>query len=377
MESHKFTAPVLLLVFNNPVTTKLAFEEVRRAKPQKLYVAADGPDGDTDQIEKCVIARSIATHVDWECEVQTLFNDQYVGGGKAITNAINWFFRHETEGIVIEYDSLPVPTFFPYCSALLEKYRNDKRIMMIGGARNGTPAANPEYSYFFSNHNSRLAWATWKRAWEMNEYPMSHFQAICKKGYFDDLFNTISEEHYFESVFGRKTDDNNVWNYKWELSRRINSGLTIIPQQNLVSNIGSGGIYNKVFQETLDFPLRHPELIMVDAKADQSDFNTRSSSFQTTVKTAIKSMLPHFIRKKIFEASFKKHLAAFAQAAEREQDPTGPASLASKSEKKPTTPDWEILKALTDRNRLRFFSWANMSLTMCEFDLDVFCLVMA
>ena len=35
--------PVLFLVFNRLDTTKQVFEEIRKAKPHRLYICSDGP----------------------------------------------------------------------------------------------------------------------------------------------------------------------------------------------------------------------------------------------------------------------------------------------------------------------------------------------
>ncbi len=71
---------VLFIVFNRPDTTRQVFEAIRAAKPPRLYVAADGfrttRDGERDQ---CDQVRQIATEVDWQCELQTLFRDSNLG----------------------------------------------------------------------------------------------------------------------------------------------------------------------------------------------------------------------------------------------------------------------------------------------------------
>jgi hypothetical protein len=43
MTVKSFETPVLLLTFNRPDTTQLVFNEIRKARPSQLFVAADGP----------------------------------------------------------------------------------------------------------------------------------------------------------------------------------------------------------------------------------------------------------------------------------------------------------------------------------------------
>ncbi len=82
ISSNTFTPPhplktaVLFLIFNRSDTTKQVFEAICKAKPPMLYVAADGPRADKPgEAEKVEQVRRIATQVDWDCEVKTLFRD--------------------------------------------------------------------------------------------------------------------------------------------------------------------------------------------------------------------------------------------------------------------------------------------------------------
>ena len=50
---HPLKTTVLFMVFNRPDTTKQVFEAIRKAKPSRLYVAADGPGAEkADEVEK-------------------------------------------------------------------------------------------------------------------------------------------------------------------------------------------------------------------------------------------------------------------------------------------------------------------------------------
>ena len=94
-------SPVLFLVFNRPQTTAKVFEQIRSAKPPKLYIAADGPrEGREGELESCQRARDIATQVDWPCEVKTLFQKHNLGCKVGVSSGISWFFEQEPEGII-------------------------------------------------------------------------------------------------------------------------------------------------------------------------------------------------------------------------------------------------------------------------------------
>jgi len=92
---------VLFLVFNRPENTLQVFDVIRKAKPPRLYVAADGARVDREgEAELAARVREIATAVDWPCEVKTLFREENLGCGRAVKTAIDWFFGSETSGVI-------------------------------------------------------------------------------------------------------------------------------------------------------------------------------------------------------------------------------------------------------------------------------------
>lgn len=161
------STPVLFLIFNRPDTTQQVFSAIRKAKPPRLYVAADGPRSDyPDDAESCEIARSIATNVDWDCEVKTLFRETNLGCGLAVTSAIDWFFEQESEGMILEDDTKPSEQFFKFINFGLRKYRDDKNIGSICGYNPLTPKPNKIDRIIISNYPSVWGWGTWKSVWE-------------------------------------------------------------------------------------------------------------------------------------------------------------------------------------------------------------------
>ena len=86
------SVPVLFIIFNRLSTEKRVFEAIRRAKPVKLYVAADGPRNDYKEDKwKCKQAREyIKKNIDWECDVKFKFKKKNLGCKKAVVDAIDW-----------------------------------------------------------------------------------------------------------------------------------------------------------------------------------------------------------------------------------------------------------------------------------------------
>ena len=205
-------SPLLFLVFNRPKTTRQVFEAIRAERPTKLYVAADGPrQNRQDEPERCEEVRRVATNVDWPCEVKTRFSDHNFGCKAGVSNGINWFFENEEEGVILEDDILPLPSFFAYCDELLERYRHDDRVAMISGCNLISSYYKPNESYFFSRIPHIWGWASWRRAWQhfdisMNTWPVWRDQGGLE--YFSAGNKLVNSywRHKFNEVYNGKID---------------------------------------------------------------------------------------------------------------------------------------------------------------------------
>lgn len=274
--------PVLFLVFNRLDTTKQVFEVIRKAKPPRLYVASDGARSDREgESEKIQSVRDyIIKQIDWDCEVKTLFRDQNLGCRVAVSTAIDWFFDNEEQGIILEDDCLPDPSFFRFCEELLNYYRNDKRIMTISGDNFQFGRKRTEYSYYFSRYPHCWGWASWRRTWQYYDSDMKLWQEIRHSKFLEYVFEDPSEAKYRNTIFQNTYEGKiNSWAYQLAFACAIQNGLTILPNRNLVSNIGFGAeathtsnsknpLKNLLVKE-ISFPLKHPPFVIRHLDADK------------------------------------------------------------------------------------------------------------
>ena len=275
-------SPVLFLVFNRPNTTRQVFEAIRAARPPRLYIAADGPrEGRVGEMQLCEEVRQIATAVDWPCEVKTLFREKNLGCKMGVSTGIDWFFQNEPEGIILEDDVLPLPSFFPYCDELLERYRDDQSVWMVSGS-NLIPGQVPlKESYFFSKNALIWGWASWRRAWQHYDVHLREWPRLKKEGWLKSVFpqNPLLISHWtylFDELFSGKRD---TWDYQCAYACWRTNSSTITPAQNLTENLGFGeaathtssqkpAFLLKAIPADLSFPLIHPGSHVVNEKAD-------------------------------------------------------------------------------------------------------------
>jgi GT2 family glycosyltransferase len=267
---------VLFIVFNRPDTTRLVFAAIRAARPPRLYVVADGPRGShDDDASRCEEARKEATGVDWQCEVKTLFRDKNLGCKRSVSEGIGWFFQQEAEGIVIEDDVLPQPTFFPYCEELLERYRDDPRVLMIGGCNLVTGRLQMQESYFFSKYANIWGWASWRRAWRHYDSDIKEWPCWRDAG---GLRRLSQGDRPFEAHWRRVFDtvclgQIDTWDYQWLFACWRTSGCAVLPAVNLTKNIGfradathtnshEPDYLRTALPSEMGFPLVHPLSVM-------------------------------------------------------------------------------------------------------------------
>jgi hypothetical protein len=275
-------AAVLFLVFNRPDTTARVLDAIRAARPKQLFIAADGPRADrAGEAEHCRQVREIATAVDWPCETRTLFRQDNLGCKRAVSSAIDWFFDQVEEGIVLEDDCVPDPTFFVMCSELLARYRSDHRVMCITGDNFVAQEWQRDSSYFFSRYAHVWGWASWRRAWshyrvELGELDHAAIVAILQ----DAAGFRRSVAQYWADILQRVRDGAiDTWDYQWAFAVWRHSGLVCTPRSNLVSNIGFGpgathttdpsARHAKLSVEPLTFPLLHPDVVNQACDADR------------------------------------------------------------------------------------------------------------
>ena len=298
-------SPILFIVFNRPECTKKAFDTIRKAKPTKLFVAADGPGKNQPKdIDLCNRTREIVKNVDWDCDVKYKFAEQNSGCKRNVIDGIHWAFEKETKLIILEDDCLAEHTFFPFCDNLLDRYENDKRIMSIAGSnflwqhkrRNSD-------SYFFSYFPQIWGWATWKRAWSLYDEDATIWPSFRDDNWLFDLFGNLQMAKIWKNIINasHKNKDFDTWDHQWAFSCLNQSGFCIIPSVNLISNIGHGpGSTHSTNRQSsvanlptqpVSFPLIHPTSTIRDFQMEKKLCKYLVSPLSIRIRDKFKKLL--------------------------------------------------------------------------------------
>ncbi len=285
VKEKQFNVPILMVLFNRIDTLQVLFNQVRQQKPRYLYLYADGPRLNVSgEKEKCEQARSIINQIDWDCEIITNFQKDNSGSAAiSVSHAISWFFQHVDYGIIFEHDTIPHSDYFAFCEELLEKYKDDERISMINGVNFQYGITRGDGSYYFSGMlTSTWGFATWRRFWK-------HYDLFLENYPYDLLQSRSFSSHWrpsqvvvpslpLRAMFLWKPENPT---YQSGFTSYKLHGLAIIPNVNMIKNIGGGpeatnykDVNNfRLNRETYPIlPIKHPSKVERNIDAENYQF---------------------------------------------------------------------------------------------------------
>jgi len=207
----------------------------------KIYVSLDIPDrSDCNNHELSRRCISIVENFSEELKAVRISSEN-LGCYRGITEGISWGFGHEDNLIILEDDVRVNEVFLSYATEMLFNFANNKVVGSIAGS-NFVPQSNVTYSeeqVRFSAFTSSWGWATWRDRW--NEYliDMSTFPSLDFT--FPDKFWNFKSKKYWTKIFKDTSNGKyDAWDYRWLYSNWKRQRLTVVPNANLVVNIGFG-----------------------------------------------------------------------------------------------------------------------------------------
>lgn len=274
-------APVVLIAFNRPEQTRRTLDCIRQAAPADLFLIVDAPRSThPEDADLNAAVRHELEQIDWPCQVHRRYAETNLGCAANIELGLDWVFSQVSSAIILEDDCLADPTFFEFCSEMLERFNDDEGIGYIGGAAPELAAEAFEgASYAFTAFASIWGWATWSRAWHAHRkvYPRTHAggdQTSIRTEPIDwsnTLVQSSAGRRFFRSAGAVTDKQSTTWAIHWVLSVLASRALTITASTVLVKNIGFGeaGTHTQSTRvmpdvQPLTFPLVHPKSVEIN-----------------------------------------------------------------------------------------------------------------
>jgi len=235
-------------MYDRPIYTEMLLEKLKHIKPTSLFIFCDGPKNQ-EVAQGIIKSKNLINRIDWDCTIETNYLGQNLGPGKGISNALSWFFSQVEMGIIFESDCIPAISFFKYCEQLLIKYKDDNRIWSISG--NNFKEIPTKDDYYFCKNMFLWGFATWRRVWEKYDFLMLTWDEKAFKKHITNYYRIrFIANHQFFRIKGFY--ESNILTHRfgsWDIqlfySQILNNAFCIIPQKNLVSNIGiQGGVHH-------------------------------------------------------------------------------------------------------------------------------------
>lgn len=288
----QFGIPVVIFFFKRTEKTLMVLNKVAQMRPKKLYLISDGPRNDAEkaEIEEC--RRRVEARIDWPCEVTRNYAEVNKGVYDRIGLGAQWVLSQEDSAIFLEDDNLPELTFFPFCEQMLERYRDDTRVLWICGT-NYLKEYEPTdgSSYVFTKHMLPCGWASWG-------HKFSKFYdgdlALWDDPYVRERvqFENDNKAHLKQDMEcwtrERKRilsqSKPNSWDYQMSFTQRAHGLYAIVPKFNQITNIGvdehsihGGTSFENIMTRRfcglptrpMAFPLMHPKVILSDLRFDK------------------------------------------------------------------------------------------------------------
>jgi hypothetical protein len=234
---------VLLIFFTRHRQFAEVFEQVKKARPRRLFLYQDGPrENHPEDMENIMKCRKIAENIDWECEVHKFYQEKNVGVDPSGYIADRWAFSMTDKCIVLEDDVVPSVSFFQFCKEMLDKYENDERIMLISGINSEEISPNVKEDYFFTSTTYTWGWASWARVvknWE------GDYSFLDDKKRIEKIENYAEKKHMVKGIINICAAERRKGIPRFETILIANqwekNGLSITPTKNMINNIGLAG----------------------------------------------------------------------------------------------------------------------------------------
>jgi hypothetical protein len=239
--SYQCVNPVVIMIFNRPGHTLKVFKQIRKVRPQKLYVISDGAreSVETDQ-ENVIQCRNIVSNIDWPCKVINICSHKNLGCKKRVITGLNEVFAEEENAIILEDDCVPTQKFFEFCDWGLMHYKNEEQVGIISGSNlldylGESSSARAGFSMYINC----LGWATWRRTWEKFD-PLFSLQELRMQGKKILQKTPLSpfQRMFWSGVFRHAIYSQTIWDFYLQYAFFKHGMLSVYPIANLVENIG-------------------------------------------------------------------------------------------------------------------------------------------
>jgi hypothetical protein len=234
-------APIALFVYSRLEHTRRTVEALRAnvlASESDLFVFADAPRS-ASAADAVQAVRDFVRTIEGFRSVTVIERETNLGVDASVIDGVTTMCDRHGEVIVLEDDLVTSPWFLTFMNECLRRYRDDARVMQVGGFMFPIDADVSAASIL--PYITCWGWATWKRAWNLFDpratlYSTLETDPVRRRG-----FNLNNAYDYFGMLKDVATGKSTAWDIRWYATVFAAGGVGVFPNQSLVDNIGFDG----------------------------------------------------------------------------------------------------------------------------------------
>lgn len=218
---------VLMICFNRPEEFKKSLDRVLLYNPKKIYIHIDGPRNENDkfQIEKII---KLINSISFEFKIFRQTNN--LGCKKGVQFALDWFFKKNNYGLIVEDDILISEKFVQMVNY---SYKNHFNKIACGYSE----LINSSGKLVLCDKLHVWGWSCSKNIYKMYNHELPSYFKITSVLYKELGFSLIYF-YYLFILFVLKKGKIDTWDYQLQYSIFENNIKVILPPFPLNKNLG-------------------------------------------------------------------------------------------------------------------------------------------
>lgn len=285
MEKHQYLVDISVRVnvWIRPECQRKQFEVLKKARPSTLFLISDGGRNEKEWEAIRQNRSMFDNEIDWDCTVYKIYEEKNNGLYTMSRRGADLIWSKVDRCIFLEDDCIPSVSYFKFCAELLEKYKDDQRILCICSMNQAEVWDKTDNDYFFAERGPIIGQAMWKRTYEQRDFQLSYgkdeytMNLLRKKLKKDPEYLKTVEGYAKNPRYGGHMPGGEFYGRFAVYSQ---NQLYIIPKYNMMCNVGCtedsehASEYKllpkkikKIFNMNTyeyEFPLKHPKYIIAD-----------------------------------------------------------------------------------------------------------------
>ena len=239
LSAKKKDLAVLVIGYKRSVNIALILDLCKSSGISDIFISIDGPRTDDlkgvqdfEEIKKVVSEFS----VNFLGEIKTNFRHTNVGCAASVLSSCDWFFEHIDYGMILEDDCIPSKYFFDFARSTKRYLEINNNVWLSCGTQFVPDEVLPS-SPILSKYALTWGWVTTKEKWlEIRENLIT---AQTNNLIINNNLNLIDRIYWQAGSRRAYKGFTDVWDTILVYLMQVNKKYAILPNQNLVSNIGN------------------------------------------------------------------------------------------------------------------------------------------